>query len=221
MFSQRIFVTSFALFLTVFAANGQPGYHPLTDRKVQAHNYRNHRPYRFESNNELCFSIGIWPMRPNQLFEDDDYRDERKAPFEISGEYMRRLTKRLSVGLDFTYIPVLKDDWDEDTWYGTDKSQQYRRNTAFGNSDRYEESIFIAMPTIRLEWLKMHNFSMYSRCAIGFGIEFDRVSDKVHTGFAFQAVPVGLLIGRDVYARIEFPAFGYQGILNAGLGYRF
>ena len=214
----RLFGISIMLLLTTSIATAQPRYGTSHNAGyTPAHRHNHGLPA-----NEISFSLGVWPLRPNILFDDDDYRYDREAPFEVSMEYMRHLTRHFSMGLDLTYIPVLNDDdWDEINYYDDRDTRYYRRSSAFGKGGRYEESILVIMPTFRLEWLQTRNFTMYTRVALGLGMEFDNVEDKVNTGFTFQAVPIGMLIGRTVYARIEFPAFGYQGILTAGLGYRF
>ena len=212
----RLFSISIMLLLTTSIATAQPYYGTHAAGYTPAHRYSKGLPA-----NEISFSLGVWPMRPNILFDDDDYRHEREAPFEVSMEYMRHLTRHFSMGLDLTYIPVLNDYWDDDYYYDNLDSRGYSRNSAFGKGGRYEESILVIMPTFRLEWLQTRNFTMYTRVALGLGMEFDKVEDRVNTGFTFQAVPIGMLIGRTVYARIEFPAFGYQGLLTAGIGYRF
>ena len=223
---KKYFTLLSALLLITTTATAQgyrgPRGHEARGNSYESSDYHHMRvagnPY---GPNEISVSLGIWPVRPNVLF-DDDYRgtyDEREAPVEISIQYMRHLTKRFSVGLDFTYIPVLN----EDNYY-SDQNRYYNpnyRNSAFGKGNRLEEDIFVIMPTVRFEWVKLRNFSMYSRVSAGLGLEFDRQNDKTHSGFAFQAVPVGMLIGRQVYARIEFPAYGYQGLLTAGFGYKF
>lgn len=187
-----------------------------TQQEVAAQD-RNFRPmYDFGERHEFALSFGLWPMRPNMSFDrDDDYTD-RRSPFEVTGEYLYHASKRFSVGLNLTYIPVFNDndDWDYD------RRQEIRHN-AFGRGDGYEETIIVVMPSIRMEWVKTRSFSLYSRLAAGVGLEFDQKADQTHAGFTFQAVPFGVTIGRTVYARIEFPSFGYQGLFNAGLGYRF
>ena len=213
---QRIIGLSLLFILPAIGTSAQ-GYYGSPEYKRYSHKYSVVRP----ESNEISFSFGVWPMRPNILFDDDDYRHDRQAPFEVTMQYMRHLTRHFSMGLDFTYIPVLNESWDEYDYYDNRDAQNYRRSSAFGKGGRYEESILVLMPTFRLEWLQTRNFTMYSRVALGLGLEFDNLQDKVNTGFTFQAVPVGMLIGRTVYARIEFPAFGYQGIFTAGLGYRF
>lgn len=211
------------LLLAAASATAQPRHSARYTNESSGHYYDapRHKSFNGLPANEFSISLGVWPMRPNTLFDDDDYRHEREAPFEVSLEYMRHLTRRLSIGLDLTYIPVLNDYWDNEYYYDYPDSRDYHRSSAFGKGGRYEESILVVMPSFRFEWLQTRNFAMYTRLAMGFGVEFDKVEDKVNSGFTFQAVPIGMLIGRTVYARIEFPAFGYQGLLTAGIGYRF
>ncbi len=165
--------------------------------------------------NEIAVAFGVWPMRPNLAFDRDNDNTDRYSPFEVTGEYFYHPTKNFSIGFNLTYIPVFNDDWDD----YDDRSS--RRNNAFGRSDDFEESIIIVMPSVRMEWVKLRNFSLYSRLAAGVGLEFDHHADNTNAGFTFQVVPFGVTIGQKVYARLEFPSFGYQGLFNAGIGYRF
>lgn len=169
------------------------------------------------SRNEFAVSFGAWPMRPNLSYNNSDDNTDRFAPFDVTGEYMFHASKRFSIGMNLTYIPVFNDEWDNDRRY----SERASRHNAFGRSGDYDETIIVIMPTARMEWVKTRNFSLYSRVALGLGLEFDHTADKTITGFTFQAVPFGMTIGSTVYARLEFPSFGYQGLFNAGIGYRF
>lgn len=178
------------------------------------HNYRPQDHSHHRADNEITVSAGVWPTRPNHVFNDDNYSNERYCPFEISLEYMRHLTKHFSIGVDLSYLPVMRDRDRIDRYYE-------RRHNAFGKRRDYEESILVVMPTLRLEWVKTPIISMYTRASAGIGIEFDNKADKVYSGFAFQVVPVGMTIGRKVYCRLEFPGIGYQGLATAGIGCRF
>lgn len=165
---------------------------------------------------EFAISFGVWPIRPNNIFNSCDEQSERYSPYELTAEYMYHPTKRFSLGLNLTYIPVFNDEprWEE---HRTDV-----RHTAFGRGDnKYEETIIVIMPSVRMEWVKCHAFSLYSRLAAGVGVELDEKTDKTYTGFTYQVVPVGLTIGHKVYCRLEFPSFGYQGLFNAGIGCKF
>lgn len=173
--------------------------------------------HHYGAKNEFAVSFGVWPMRPNMSYDSYDDNTNRFAPFDVTGEYLFHASKRFSLGLNLTYIPVFNDDWDSER----DRLERESRQNAFRHSSDYEETIFVIMPTARMEWIKLRNFSLYSRVALGLGLEFDNKVDKTYTGFTFQAVPFGVTIGSTVYARLEFPSFGYQGLFNAGIGYRF
>lgn len=160
--------------------------------------------------NELAIFAGAWPISPNHAM--DNTSDDLYCPFEISAEYLHHVASHLSLGFNLSYCPYYNDNY---------RYQERRNNNFFRHSEDYQGAIISIMPTGRLDWLRVRYVTLYTRLSLGLGIEMDDKTDKTYTGFVYQFVPVGLTVGNTIYARLEFPGFGYQGLFSAGIGYRF
>ncbi len=78
------------------------------------------------------------------------------------------------------------------------------------------------MPAVKYNWLNRDRFSMYSKIALGvlIGIDSGADNDKTTAAFAWQASAVGAEFGNSFRGFLEL-GFGEQGILVAGLRYKF
>lgn len=167
-------------------------------------------PHNQIGKNEFSLSFGAFPISPNRHM--DSANDDLYSPFEISLEYLHHVGKHLSLGLNVNYCPYYNDDY---------HYESHRTNNYFRHSEDYQGCLVNIMPTARLDWLRFRHFSLYTRLSAGLGLEMDEKTDKTYMGFVYQFVPVGITVGNTIYARLEFPGFGYQGLFSAGLGYRF
>ena len=191
------------------------------------------RPFKPAPRNEFSVNVGVWPVMPNTsaAYDDCDFF----TPVDANFQFMHHASKRFSIGFDFSYSPIMQDG---DTYcYDCEQQTKNRRSdNLFNRGNNYTGSIIIVMPTVRMEWIKNSGFSLYSRAAFGVGIQTGTstgdctlygnrnnqpAKSSTHCGFAYQLTPIGLTFGREIFCRLEFPSFGYEGLASIGLGYRF
>ena len=186
-----------------------------------------------QKKNEFSINAGAWPVMPNTsaAYDDCDFF----TPVDANFEFMHHASKRFSIGFDLSYSPIMQDD---DTYCNDCGTQNSRRGSdnLFNRGNNYKGSIILVMPTIRMEWIKVPGFSLYSRAAFGVGIQSGTsigdctlygknnnqpAKTSTHVGFAYHLAPIGLMFGRDIFCRVEFPGIGYEGLASIGIGYRF
>lgn len=92
----------------------------------------------------------------------------------------------------------------------------------WNDSDKARTKYFSIMPAVKYNWLNRDRFSMYSKIALGvlIGIDSGADNDKTTAAFAWQASAVGAEFGNSFRGFLEL-GFGEQGILVAGLRYKF
>lgn len=83
-----------------------------------------------------------------------------------------------------------------------------------------------------LNYLNRHHFRFYSFLGLGCSVHTEKYDhfapntvdssrfNRTRTGFNFQYVPLGLSFGGRLAAFVEL-GFGYKGLVNAGLSFRF
>ncbi len=195
---------------------------------------------RPEPRNEFTVTLGVWPIMQNtsSAYDNCDFF----TPVEGNFEFLHHASRRFAIGFDFSYTPILQDD---DYYCSSCDTQSPRRgkDNVFNRNNNYRGSLFVIMPTMRMEWVKLPAFSLYSRVSLGLGVQtgtsdgdcsyygerYDSNRDynnqtpakQTHCGFAFHVAPLGMTFGREVFGRVEFPGFGYEGIASIGIGYRF
>lgn len=88
--------------------------------------------------------------------------------------------------------------------------------------DKARTKYFSIMPAVKYNWLNRDHFSMYSKLALGvlIGIDSGDHNDKTKAALAWQASAVGAEYGSAFRGFVEL-GFGEQGILIAGLRYKF
>ena len=136
----------------------------------------------------------------------------------ITLEYFHHINPRLSFGGMFSYEHASADIFSN--W---DKTQQ--------NIGKEKSNYFTLMPAAKFEWIHKKTFSLYSK--VGAGITFAKSTDKYTNQssqatkesdsdcyFNFQVSAVGVQFGKKVCGFTEI-GFGQQGILSAGVRYRF
>ncbi len=92
----------------------------------------------------------------------------------------------------------------------------------WNDNDKERTKYFGIMPAVKYNWLNRTHFSMYSKLALGVIIGTDTGADKDKTKatFGWQASAAGIEFGKSFRGFLEL-GFGEQGILLAGLRYKF
>ncbi|MBP3738066.1 MAG: hypothetical protein J6I72_03320 [Muribaculaceae bacterium] len=92
----------------------------------------------------------------------------------------------------------------------------------WNDSDKARTKYLSIMPAVKYNWLQRDHFSMYSKAAIGvlIGIDTGDNTDKTKVSFGWQASLVGAEFGGAFRGFAEL-GFGEQGLLVAGLRYKF
>lgn len=136
------------------------------------------------------------------------YSDESYSGV-VSLHYERQLTKRVAVGLEVAYETITKDILE-----GT-----------FSYPNAYERRVATALVVGKYTYRRWSTLELYGRAGFGVTVFSDRLTsgqtefDK-STEFALQLSPIGMIYGRNFYARVE-AGFGWLGALSFGVGYQF
>lgn len=123
-------------------------------------------------------------------------------------QYLYRVSKTLNIGVSLTY-------------------QSYNFDDAF-KKQRVGNSFFI-LPTLRCFWFHKRSFSLYSRCALGARFTHMFANEKVRSPYpvkdkmevACHICPIGMILGKDLYFKMEVLGIGFQGLADIGIGYQF
>lgn len=92
----------------------------------------------------------------------------------------------------------------------------------WNDNDKARTNYLSIMPAVKYNWLNRNRFSMYSKVALGvlIGMDSGENNDKTKAALAWQASAVGAEFGSAFRGFVEL-GFGEQGILVAGLRYKF
>lgn len=92
----------------------------------------------------------------------------------------------------------------------------------WSDSNKARSKYFAIMPAVKYNWLNRDRFSMYSKLALGvlIGSDSGDPNDKTTAALGWQASAVGAEFGNSFRGFVEL-GFGEQGILLAGLRYKF
>lgn len=160
------------------------------------------------------------------------YDNEKYIP-AISVEYFHHLNKTISIGAIAAF-----------NGYSSDMYCTWQRNNGDGTSSSSKEKIGTAkqyyatlMPAVKFDWVRKKNFGVYTKLAIGLTYNYEKeiqkkdgtgkdIDDKeVHSDTRFmgnfQASLLGLEAGSQKIRGFAELGFGEQGIILAGLRYKF
>lgn len=129
-----------------------------------------------------------------------------------------------------TYNHKINQKW----WYGISAIYNYNREELFDNKDSYHLSVyrsnnhvFAAVPAIKFIYCNTETLQMYSGLQAGISLitakiirSKGEVSNGTNIGFWGQLIAFGINYGKDFYIGAE-AGFGYKGVLNLVVGYRF
>ncbi len=129
-----------------------------------------------------------------------------------------------------TYNHKINQKW----WYGISAIYNYNREELFDNKDSYHLSMyrsnnhaFAAVSAIKFIYCNTETLQMYSGLQAGISLitakiirSKGEVSNGANIGFWGQLIAFGINYGKDFYIGAE-AGFGYKGMLNLTVGYRF
>jgi len=139
------------------------------------------------------------------------YDNESNFP-AISLEYFYHVSPLIGVGGFIGYSGRT-----EDILVGGSKGGEAKRHT------------FSLVPTVKFDWLRKKSFGMYSKLGVGVSMMSDKqknnsgseLSSESTYHMNFQASLVGMEFGSEYFRGFAELGFGQQGILLAGVKYKF
>lgn len=139
-----------------------------------------------------------------------DTKNKNLGMFELGYRY--RLSERVKVGADFSYLRM-------------DKSFNSTVAGVTTKETRRGQYLMI-LPTAEFAYIKTPLFTFYGTATAGvlLGQAKERSGSRPYshnsTAFAFQVNPVGLRVGKKIGAFAEL-GYGFKGIATAGISFRF
>jgi len=213
-------VTVFILFLTSIgfiqaqrwtAPGNRNTFTPYNDIRIGI----GYKPFEaaYAFGNFSLFEMDPWVENPNLIDLDtkDYYSGARYTTNALFCEYIYQANKWFGLGGTFTYFSYFNSYFDAMT------------DASVGFNSVHHFSIY---PTVRLTWLNLRGFSMYSSFGIGQRLvlqsdelRYNRTSSG-RIGIAGQFTLLGLTIGKNTYCFSDLSTLGTQGIITVGIGYR-
>ena len=150
------------------------------------------------------------------------YGDESYIP-TITAEYYYHVNKLIGLGGFVAFNGLDRDMYAE--WRNNDTGKKHKQKT--GEASRRNFSI---IPTAKFDWLRKKNFGMYSKVGVGVTFMHESQKDDVANGTDFSDTTIapniqlsflGLEGGSESIRGFVEAGFGEQGILLAGLRYKF
>ena len=146
------------------------------------------------------------------LYSPSNYRSSGA----IGVDYYYKLSKRWSIGANFTFEELKKD-------VSYDKNR-----TVAGNS---KNNYFTFMPQTRFSYLNNNGIELYSGLSLGASLRAEKFTpsknettlegeDSSQLFLAFQANLLGIRVGKKLGGFAEL-GFGNKGVINAGVSYKF
>lgn len=151
-----------------------------------------------------------------------NYGDEKYIP-NISAEYFYHVNKTIGLGGFVGFNGMDRDMYV--TW--TNNTTNTKTSTKTGVARRRNLSI---IPAAKFDWVRSKNFGMYTKAGLGLSFMLETQKDDVDGGNDYSdtdVIPnlqlslIGLEGGTEQIRAFAELGFGEQGILLAGLKYKF
>ena len=161
------------------------------------------------------------------------YGNEKEIP-AFSAEYFHHVSKMVSIGGIVGFNSYSKDmyfTWQKNNGDGSTSSKSKEK---IGNAKKYYATL---MPAVKFDWVSKKNFGVYSKFALGITYMHEKevqnkdennnnIGDKeVHSESKimgnFQASLLGIEAGTPKIRAFAEAGIGEQGILLAGIRYKF
>ena len=126
--------------------------------------------------------------------------------FSLMGEYLFR--RNISLGLEVAYTHLGNDYYDPFT-------DEY--------TGVYSKHTLCLMPGIKYRYLIKNYFSFHSGISAGAALQFGKDDSEAILGFipSYQLVPIGIRVGGDLYATLDYYMGNIAFGVRFGIGYRF
>jgi hypothetical protein len=174
--------------------------------------------------NEVTVGYGlgsVYYFNKNKTYSssnDSDERWSRTLIGPIALGYQRKLTKLISVGVSASYMQR----------HTTETYTDYYSNpTPTTYTSDVDETLIMALSRVQFTYVRRPFLSLYSAASIGVTVDWEKGTEtdgssykSKHLLFAGQLTSIGIRVGRSFSGFAEF-GFGSQGILQAGLSYKF
>ena len=155
------------------------------------------------------------------------YDNEKEYP-AISAEYHYHVSKLISVGGILAFNGVTQDMYINSQINNSDGTSSNKNKVKVGDASRTNITI---MPSVKFDWLRKKHFGMYSKAAVGVTIMkekttanengFNYKTDDTDVVANFQASLIGIEAGSEQFRGFAELGVGEQGIILAGVRYKF
>ena len=152
------------------------------------------------------------------------YGDEHYIP-TISAEYYYHVNPYIGLGGIVAFNGMSRDMYY--TW--KDNTSNTEHTKLSGKAKRYNYSV---LPAMKVDWLRKKYIGLYSKAALGISIMCESQKDDMETAEStdysdttfipnIQLTFIGFEAGSETWRGFAEYGFGEQGILSAGLRYKF
>lgn len=158
-------------------------------------------------------------MTAGQAMAFDSYDNESYTP-AIAVGYYYNVTPLIAVGGYAAYNGMNRDV------IANIKTENSHKKEKVGESSRSNYSL---MPSVKFHWVRKKNFGFYSKLGVGFTMmtekcksdEGGKSESETDTMFDFDITPFGVDGGSEYLRGFVELGMGEQGVLCAGLRYKF
>jgi len=179
----------------------------------------------FVPEHDFRFGIGWKPFEAANITFGEPFDDYNFGILDSKNYYSGARYTTNSLFLEYIY--------QANSWFGigaTATYLAYYNNYYDGVTDNFvgynmKEHISL-YPTIRLTWVRVKGFNMYTSFGIGRRMVMeqdetrDHKSNSTRFDVAGQFTMLGFTIGQRIYGFTDLMTLGSQGMLNVGVGYR-
>jgi hypothetical protein len=166
----------------------------------------------FEADKIKLFNFTDFFYIPDYFSTKDYYSGARFTTNSWFVEYVYQFSPKFGFGATMNYLSYYNN------YFGGSTDEVVGRNLT---------QHFSLYPVLRMTWYRTHNFSAFS--TVGLGARYITNFDMIHGmktltqnwGISGQLTLFGFTLGKNVYGFCDFLTLGSQGMLHAGIGYRF
>lgn len=162
---------------------------------------------------------------PNSMTDNTKVEDSHTPTFSI--QYMYRVSPKLKVGAVATYQQT------------SSKLMVADKQGGYHEAAKATNNYFVVMPAVKAMWVEKKNIGLYSKLAVGISIASNkaemtngakestpgeltnRIKSDKGTRFAYQVSAIGLEVGSKNLRGFAELGYGFQGIGQVGICYKF
>lgn len=198
---KKFLVLAVAAMMATMSLSAQNGYDTKHEVSIS---------YGFLSNSQW---LNVATIATNVYAGLDPMKSTNIGP--LSAEYFYHINNWLGVGAIFSYGRV---------------STKYISQVDFSEAYTNINSSYSLMPAVKFNWLRLAHFGMYSKIGVG-ALLFDvkavpadpaeQTEKALGVSYNFQVSPLGIEFGGEQFRGFIEGGIGEQGVVLAGLRYKF